>query len=103
MSKIDEAAKKAGIKTILRYLKKNPEKHFKQIMDIVDKLAGDTFVSQRALVREAIVDDPNSNWHRLAVRVLQDTDPKQVDQVLTSFFINAVFDIMLIIKLIITI
>ena len=92
MSKIDEAAKKAGIKTILRYLKKNPEKHFKQIMDIVDKLAGDTFVSQRALVREAIVDDPNSNWHRLAVRVLQDTDPKQVDQVLTSFFINAVFD-----------
>ncbi len=92
MSTISNAAKKAGINAILKYLDKNPEENLGKVMDLADTLAGNVFEHQRGLVRKAIVDDPESNWRKLVLRILNDTDPKQKSKVLSNFFINAVFD-----------
>ena len=92
MAKLSDAAKKAGISAVLKYLDKNPEENLGKVMDLADTLAGSVFEHQRGLVRKAIVDDPDSNWRKLVLRVLNNTDPKQKKKVLSNFFINAVFD-----------
>ena len=92
MAILGNAAKKAGINAILKYLDKNPEENLGKVMDLADTLAGNVFEHQRGLVRNAIVDDPDSNWRKLVLRILNDTDPKQKSKVLSNFFINAVFD-----------
>lgn len=86
-----EALKRAGIRTAYDYLEKDPEKNLPRLMDWVDRFAGngeDSFPRQRAALR-AVVENPQSNWHQLLVRILKETDSEVVKTVFTNFILNA--------------
>ena len=83
--------KQLGLEKIYDYIENDPEKNLKTIMKWVDNFAGtgeDTFEVQRKYIRD-ILDDPNSNWYKLIMRVIKDTDREVVKTVFTNFFLNA--------------
>ena len=82
---------KFAFERILAYLQKDPEKHLPQLMEAVDRFAGegpDSFPTQRAVFR-GIVNDPSSNWYQLILRVIRDTDPAVLNKIFYNFFLNA--------------
>lgn len=86
-----DALKRAGISTAYNYLEKDPEKNMMKLMDWVDRLAGtgpNSFPTQRAAVRR-VIENPESNWYQLIVRILKETDKEVVKTVFTNFFLNA--------------
>lgn len=86
-----ESLKKAGIGTIYNYLEKEPEKNLPKIMEWVDRLAGsgpDNFEVQREIFRN-VINDPDSNWYQLIMRILKETDSEVLKTILTNFFLNA--------------
>ncbi len=88
---LSNSLKKFGIETAYSYIEKDPEKNLSKLMDWVDRIAGDgpkSFPTQRAVFRN-IINDPNSNWHQLIMRILHDTDREVLKTVFTNFFLNA--------------
>ena len=60
-------------------------------MDWVDRFAGsgpNSFPTQRKVIR-SVIENPQSNWYQLIVRVLKETDKEVVKTVFTNFFMNA--------------
>lgn len=86
-----EALKRAGISTAYNYLEKDPEKNLPKLMEWVDRFAGngpDSFPTQRAAFRN-VINNPDSNWYQLLVRILKETDKSVVKTVFTNFIMNA--------------
>lgn len=90
MKTISYKVKEFGINTALQYLEKDPEKNLGKLMDWVDRFAGDSFDVQRGYIRKYIVDNPESNWHKMTVDLLNNVDRKVLQTVFTNFFLNAV-------------
>lgn len=57
-------------------------------MDWADKFAGDEFIPQRKLVREAMT-DPNHPYYPFIHRIINDIDPHVMQTTAVNFFINA--------------
>ena len=89
MAGATDMLKRAGINVALRYLQKDPEQNLGKLMDWVDRFAGDSLKVQREYFRREVIDNPDSNWRALAVRVLRDTDQKILEKAFTNFFLNA--------------
>lgn len=53
---VSTTIKKFGLEQAFRYLYQDPEKNLLKLMDWADKFAGDEFVTQRKMVREAMTD-----------------------------------------------
>ena len=89
MKSLSYKAKEVGINTAIGYIEKDPEKNIEKIIDWVDRFAGDSFAKQRGYFRKYLVDDPESNWRKLVVRLLRDTDKDIVKTFFRNFFLNA--------------
>ena len=76
-----------GLKTAFGYIEKNPEQNLPKLMDWVDRLAGDNFVSQRKAFRE-VLDDPQNNYYKLMMSILKETDPGVMKKIFENFFVN---------------
>lgn len=85
---VSATMKKFGLEQAFKYLYKAPEKNMVKIMDWADKFAGDEFVTQRKVFREAITDS-NHPYYGYIRRVLSDVDPHVMQTVAVNFFINA--------------
>jgi len=77
-----------GIKGALRLLRKNPEKALPKLMDIADAVSHGEMPAQRAAVRRAI-EDEESNWHRMIMRMLTEVDPSVLETFIVNFALNA--------------
>lgn len=85
---VSTTIKKFGLEQAFNYLYKDPEKNLLKIMDWADKFAGDEFVSQRAMVREAIT-DPNHPYYSFIRRIIYDVDPHVMKTAAVNFFVNS--------------
>ena len=89
MGTIANKATEAGIHIALEYLEKDPERNLGRLMDWVDRFSGGNFPVQRGYFRKYIVDEPDSNWRQLALRLLNDTDKGVMKTIFSNFFVNA--------------
>ncbi len=83
--------KKFGITKAYNYIEKNPEENLPKLMEWVDRFAGEgenSFPKQRNAIR-AVVNDPESNWYQLIMRIMKETDSAVLKTVFTNFFLNA--------------
>lgn len=80
--------KKFGIEQAFRYIYKDPEKNMLKIMDWADKFAGDDFITQRKMIRDAIT-DPAHPYYSYVRRLFTDVDPNVTETLAVNFFINA--------------
>ena len=85
---VSTTIKKMGLEKAFNYLYKDPEKNLLKIMDWADKFAGDEFVSQRKLIREAMT-NPDHPYYGYIRHVLNDVDPNVMKTTAVNFFINA--------------
>ena len=77
-----------GVKGVLGLLRKNPEKALPRLMDIADAVSRGEMPVQRAAMRRAI-EDEESNWHRMLMRMLVEVDPGILDTLIVNFALNA--------------
>ncbi len=68
---VSTTLKKFGLEQAFKYLYKDPEKNLLKLMDWADKFAGEEFVTQRKLIREAIT-DPDHPYHAYVRHILED-------------------------------
>lgn len=66
--------KKFGLEQAFKYLHKDPEKNLVKIMDWADKFAGNEFVPQRRMIREAMT-NPKHPYYGYIRHILEDIDP----------------------------
>ena len=79
---------KFGIKQVINWITKNPEKNLPRLMEWVDRFANGEFVSQRDAIRGAIM-DPDHVYHQLILHLAQDTDVEVLKTTFINFFLNA--------------
>lgn len=80
--------KKFGLEQAFHYIYKDPDKNMLKIMDWADKFAGDNFISQRRMIREAIT-NPEHPYYSYVRRLFTEIDPNVTQTLAVNFFINA--------------
>lgn len=85
--KATDHIKKAAFEKAVDYFLADPEHNIVKIMDLLDKVAPeDLFSSQRAAFRGAI--DSQSNWYRLIMHIMNDTNPAVRDDLVKTLIID---------------
>lgn len=85
--KATDHIKKATFEKAVDYFLADPEHNIVKIMDLLDKVAPENlFVSQRAAFRGAI--DNQSNWYRLIMHIMNDTNPAVRDDLVKTLIID---------------
>lgn len=79
----------ALLKQVVNYVSKDPEKSLPALMKLAEKVP--FHPETRRLVKKAseVLQDPENNWHQLAVRVLKNTHPRIKERLIVDFFLNA--------------
>lgn len=85
---ISKTLKKTGIEKMVDYTLKNPYKNLPNLMDWVDKFAGDEFKEPRVIVREAMT-NPNHPYYDFIYHLFEDIDPHVLKTLSVNFFLNA--------------
>lgn len=85
---VSATIKKFGLEQAFRYLYKDPENNLLKIMDWADRFAGDEFVTQRRMIREAIT-DPSHPYYGFIRHILNDVDSHVMKTTAVNFFINS--------------
>lgn len=80
--------KKFGLEQMFHYIYKDPDRNMLKIMDWADKFAGEEFVPQRKMIRDAIT-DPSHPYYGYVRRLFTDVDPNVTKTLAVNFFLNA--------------
>lgn len=75
----------------LNYLARDPRKNLGALMDWAERLARHERHKEQIRLARTMLGDPDSNWYRLADRVLREVHPKNRDCLVTNFFVNSWF------------
>lgn len=85
--KASDHIKRAAFEKAVDYFLADPEHNIVKIMDLIDKVAPkELFASQRAAFRGAI--DDQSNWYRLIMHIMNDTNPEVRDDLVKTLIID---------------
>ena len=85
--KTTDHIKRAAFEKAVDYFLTDPEHNIVKIMDLIDKVAPkDLFASQRTAFRGAI--DDQSNWYRLIMHIMNDTNPEVRDDLVKTLIID---------------
>ncbi len=92
-NKITHAAERKLFKTVLdNFISKSQTKDASEMADslinIVEKVHGNTWSESTYAMFHQIASDPNSKWARYVNRLIRETDPK----ILSSFLLNAAYE-----------
>lgn len=85
---VSTTLKKFGLEQTFHYLYKDPEKNMLKLMDWADKFAGDEFINQRKMVRDAMT-NPEHPYYNFIRHVIHDVDPHVLKTSAVNFFINS--------------
>ena len=85
---VSTTIKKMGLEQAFKFLYKDPERNLITLMDWADRFAGNEFVSQRKVVREAMT-NPYHPYYGYIRHIINDIDPHVMKTIAVNFFINA--------------
>ena len=74
--KMGRAMVGTGIDGVLRYVKKDREKGLLNLVDLVEKIAGDMFQKKSYEGARTLIRDENGKWMQYVNRLLDETDPR---------------------------
>ena len=69
----------------LKYIRKDPSKNMMKIIRIAKRLMGNTFPASAYEGMVKMATDENNNWHRFAIKLIEEVDHKQIEQMLVAF------------------
>ena len=83
-----ESIKSFGLKQVVSYISKDPEKNIPKLLDWLEKHdRGDSVTHQVQMIR-ASLDNPESNWSKLVNSLWTDIDREEIKSFLVSLVIN---------------
>ena len=85
---VSATMKKFGLEAAFKYLQRDPEKNLLKLMDWADRFAGDEFVSQRKMIRDAMT-EPEHPYYGYIRHIIHDLDTNVMETMAVNFFINA--------------
>ncbi|MDD4083075.1 MAG: radical SAM protein [Sphaerochaetaceae bacterium] len=77
-----------GIKKIIPYLQKDPEKNFIKVVEWVQKHDKKGVIKTQTDGIKTYLSDPNGNWYKLIMSILRDTDSKVLATIFTNLIVN---------------
>lgn len=87
--KLSESLKAFGLKQVLAYIEKDPEKNVPKILDWLIKTDKNNVVAHQAKAIQGAFADPHNNWHRLILSLWTDIDDGVRRRLFEDFVINA--------------
>ena len=69
----------------LKFIKKDPAKNMMKIIRIAKRLMGDTFPASAYDGMVKMATDETDNWHTFAMKLIDEVDHKQIEQMLVAF------------------
>lgn len=87
--KLSEDLKAFGLKQVLAYIEKDPERNVPKILDWLIKTDKNNVVSHQAKAIQEAFADPHNNWHRLILSLWTDIDDGVRRRLFEDFVINA--------------
>lgn len=76
------------IKSIQRYIEKNPEENVEHILNLLSKVTVLSEHKEQVATAKKLLLDPNSIWHRYAMRGFSHIDPNIIKNLIVKFFVN---------------
>lgn len=73
----------------LKYIKKDPEKNLMKLIHRAKKLMGNTFPEKAYKGMTEMATDKDNNWHRFAMKVIDEIDHEQLKKMLVAFGLHA--------------
>lgn len=85
-----EKIKAFGVKQVLSYMDKDPDKNVPKLLDWLERFdKGNSNVSNQARMVREVFADPNNNWYKLIKSLWTDIDDGQRKRLFENFIINA--------------
>ena len=84
---VTQTLKKFGLEQTLHYVYKDPDTNLIKLMDWADKFTGDRFMNEKALIRDAMLNE-NNPYYSYIRKILTDVDPQVAKTLAVNFFIN---------------
>ncbi|MBE6817940.1 MAG: radical SAM protein [Ruminococcaceae bacterium] len=69
----------------LKYIEKDPAKNMMKIIRIAKRLMGKTFPASAYEGMVQMATDENNNWHKYAVKMIEEVDHEQIENMLVAF------------------
>ncbi|MEW6275164.1 MAG: radical SAM protein [Bacillota bacterium] len=79
----------AVLKPVFNYVSRDPEKSLPALLKWVEKIPFHPNIREAVRAAGKALQDPDNNWHQLAIRVLKNTHPRVKERLIINFFLNA--------------
>ncbi|MGE5553987.1 MAG: radical SAM protein [Betaproteobacteria bacterium] len=79
------------VRGILRYAAKDPERNLSRLLSWAERLAVQPNHKENVRAVRRVLEDPDSNWRRLALTMLKETRPNVTERLGVNFFVKAAF------------
>ena len=89
MGVIKEKATEIAIRQGIQKIKENPEKNLPRIVDVIKVFDKENMYANYYEAVEKFTSEPNNNWYKFMVNVLNDIDEKSVEKFLCNFIVNS--------------
>ena len=87
--KIQRASASVAFDGIFKYIKKNPAENLIKLINLSEKLIGNTFPAKNfEAFRKAVLDE-NNVWNRFAMNIINDVDPGVIKKMLLALGLGA--------------
>ncbi|MDF3001116.1 MAG: Radical domain protein [Bacillota bacterium] len=85
-----ESLKSFGVKHILNFLDKDPEKNVPKILDALERFDSKGIISSQLETVRQVLSDQNSNWYQLVKKLYNELDTEVRKKMFENFIINTV-------------
>ena len=80
-----------GIKKVIPYLQKDPEKNILKVLEWLQKHDKKGVIKSQTEVISSYLNDPDNNWYKLIMSLFHDIDEEIIKTAFTNFVVNASF------------
>lgn len=88
MATIKDKAMSVGVKSILKYIEKNPEENIEKIIEWLEMADRDDAISPMLSVAKSALNDEDNNWRKLVISLFSDIDVEVRKTLFENFILN---------------
>jgi len=88
MATIKDKAMSVGVKSILKYIEKNPEENIEKIIEWLEMADRDDAISPMLSVAKSALNDEENNWRKLVISLFSDIDVEVRKTLFENFILN---------------
>ena len=85
---VAKKVKAFGVKQIISYLNKNPDKNIPKLLDWIEKHDNKNSITEQIRSVRKAIDDPENNWYKLVQSLWTDIDEEVRKTLLVNFVVN---------------